>query len=221
MLRRTGLSMAAGAVALLAVGPATVANAAPRGTPYHAVAGELLVTDVAEQTTDYAASWRGDGTRIEGMQESDEELPPLPVALIPGKKNDVAVLSDVIMEGDEMLINAEGNTVACSGDWRDEVDGYIRVQLKANGNKLQATWRIPSNLASRNCGIVYNQFENPYLAKGTAAGQIGDKRIVLKSKGEKVEQELQSRGVLTQTLGWEGRVVLKRAKVQGPPKPPG
>lgn len=196
----------------LALGPSVGTASAARGFPYKVVEAQRDVSDVGEEVTDYAAKWNGDGHQHDKMQAPDEELPPLPQPVIPNKKSSIGAATDVITDGSEDLIDAEGKREACSGVWGEEDQGFLNVELNDKGKKPTSSWEIPTDLASHNCGFLYDQFPSPYKVKGTVSGQVGDQKIVMKTKDTKVEQEILSRGVITQTLKWEGRMILKRVK---------
>lgn len=199
---------------LLPLGPWAGTAVAAKPVPYKVVDAERNVSDVANETTTYGASWNGNGHRHDTLQAPDPELPPLPYALTPGKKNTVQVTTDVLMDGDETLINAEGQKEECSGTWEEESEDTFTVKVSADGKR--ATWEMITDIASRNCGFLYDQFPDPFKVKGSVNGQIGDDRVVLKVGGNKQETEQTSIYTITQNVKWDGRVVLKRLKQQSP-----
>jgi hypothetical protein len=185
-------------------------SAAAKFTAYQIAHATFDVQEQGSWKPNYKASWEGDGHQHERLMAEDEELPSLPLG-IPRRGGHVTVRTDVISDGDETLIDAEGKKEACSGVWNDEDPGTFTVKVQPSGRgKLRSTWEVPTGISSERCGAQFNQLPSPLIVKGNDAGAIGNRRLVLETSGTRTKSRQTLGGKETQTLKWRARVVLVR-----------
>jgi hypothetical protein len=182
---------------------------------YKVANGSFDVEEQQSWTPYYKASWSGDGHQHEQLLAEDDDLPSLPVA-IPQRGGKVFLYTDVLTDGHETSIDAEGKKEPCSGVWNEEVRGGFTVKIKPAGQgKVQSSWEIPHGISSERCGTQFDQMPSPLVVKSTAGGEIGDRRLVLQTSGTRTKTRQDSIGKEVQTLKWKARVVLVQVN---PPK---
>jgi hypothetical protein len=191
-------------LALLALAPAT---AAAKVSTYTVAQAQFDVEETQTYKSGGKGSWTGNGHQHETQQADHPELPSLPIG-IPKAGGAVSVITDLIFDGDETLVDAEGKKEECSGVWEEEADGALSVRIKADGDRLQAIWEIPHGISSKNCGAQRDLMPAKLTVKSNVAGAIGDNRLILETSGTKKKTST-TVGTEKQTLKWKARVVLK------------
>ena len=203
--------LAAVSATLLVDRPAGAATAS-RVFTYKVVQARLDVVETGKYVSDSRVRWDGTGHQHDRLAGQDDELPPLPVPIPTGGRHGVFALTDVIWDGDETLIGADGKKAPCSGVWERKKQGGITVVIKQiREGKLLTIWDIPHGLATNRCGFSYDLIEESSVqSKKIIDGDIGDHRLVFRidRKLEKTKEE--RHGTKTQVLKWEGLMVLKR-----------
>jgi hypothetical protein len=199
---------------VLGGGAATAASHSATGYSYIVEGAHLNVFEDGKYRSSHPpVRWDGDGHHHETMTPPDPELPPLPAPLATKGVSGVSVPTDVVIDGQETLIDADGNREPCSGVFSSEDKAGISVEVNAKGGRARTTWKIPNDFVSPKCGFGYDYLPNPLVDHNPVKGDIGDRHLVLIAKGKRSKTKILADGsTVEHNLSWEGAIVLRRGK---------